>query len=114
MSEHDDAGVSINQRVKRVREALELSQRNFSTLLALSSSYIAGVETGIREVNGRLVKLIAAEFSVSEEWLTTGRGGMFSQKADEKFTKLVCLFKELPEKYQEVIFQMIEILRKLS
>ncbi|GHV74917.1 hypothetical protein AGMMS49940_22190 [Spirochaetia bacterium] len=107
-------GESINQRVKQVREALDLSQRNFSTILALSSSYIAGVETDIRKVNGRLVKLIAAEFGVNETWLTTGEGKMFAQNPDEKFTKLVGLFKELPPKYQDVVYQMIEVLLKVK
>ena len=107
-------GESINQRVKQVREALDLSQRNFSTILALSSSYIAGVETDIRKVNGRLIKLIAAEFGVSETWLTTGEGKMFAQNPDERFIKLVGLFKELPPKYQDVVYQMIEVLLKVK
>jgi transcriptional regulator with XRE-family HTH domain len=107
-------GETVNQRVKKVRVALELSQRNFSTILSLSSSYIAGVETNVREVNGRLIKLIVSEFSVNETWLLTGKGEMFTQNPDEKFTKLVGLFKELPPKYQDVIYQMIEVLLKVE
>ena len=107
-------GEAINQRVKQIREALDLSQRNFSTILSLSSSYIAGVETDIRKVNGRLIKLIVAEFGVNETWLTTGTGEMFAQNPDEKFTKLVGLFKELPPKYQDVVYQMIEGLLRVK
>jgi transcriptional regulator with XRE-family HTH domain len=107
-------GELINQRVKQIREVLELSQRNFSTILSLYSSYIAGVETDVRKVNGRLIKLIVSEFGVNETWLTTGEGEMFTQNPDEKFTKLVGLFKELPPKYQEVIYQMIEVLLKVK
>ncbi|GHT54807.1 hypothetical protein FACS1894109_00110 [Spirochaetia bacterium] len=33
-----------------------------------------------------------------------------TRNLDQKFTKLVGLFKELPPKYQEVIYQMIEVL----
>jgi transcriptional regulator with XRE-family HTH domain len=107
-------GDSINQRVKQVREALELSQRNFSSILALSNGYIGGVEAGIRKVNGRLIKLIVSEFGVNETWLITGEGKMFTQNPDEKFTKLVSLFKELPPKYQDVIYQMIEVLLRVK
>jgi hypothetical protein len=39
---------------------------------------------------------------------------MFTQNPDEKFTKLVGLFKELPPKYQEVIYRMIEVLLKVK
>ncbi|GHU97585.1 hypothetical protein FACS189483_03980 [Spirochaetia bacterium] len=105
---------SVNQRIKQVREALGFSQRNFSLILSLSHSYIAGIETGIRRVNGRLIKLIVSEFGVNETWLTTGEGEMFTRNPDEKFTKLVGLFKELPPKYQEVIYQMIEVLLKVK
>ncbi|GHV89101.1 hypothetical protein AGMMS50267_14610 [Spirochaetia bacterium] len=105
-------GELINQRIKHIRETLELSQRNFSTSLSLSSSYIAGVETDARKVNGRLIKLIVSEFGVNETWLTTGEGEMFARNPDEKFTKLVNLFKELPPKYQEVVYQVIEVLLK--
>jgi transcriptional regulator with XRE-family HTH domain len=105
-------GELINQRVRQVREALKLSQKNFSTILSLSSSYIAGVETDIRKVNGRLIKLIVSEFGVNETWLTAGEGEMFTQNPDKKFTKLVGLFKELPPRYQDLVYQMIEVLLK--
>ncbi|MFP3040800.1 helix-turn-helix transcriptional regulator [Treponema primitia] len=107
-------GDSINQRVKQIRKALELSQRNFSSILALSNGYIGGVESGIRRVNGRLIKLIVSEFGVNETWLTLGKGEMFTQNPDEKFTKLVGLFKELPPKYQDVVYQMIDVLLKVK
>jgi transcriptional regulator with XRE-family HTH domain len=105
---------SINQRIKQIREALELSQRSFSSILSLSHSYIASVETESLKVNGRLIKLIVAEFSVNENWLLSGEGEMFSQNPDEKFTKLVSLFKELSPKHQELIYQIIGILLKMK
>jgi transcriptional regulator with XRE-family HTH domain len=105
---------SIEQRVKQIRKALDLTQRNFSTSLSLSHSYIAGVESGIRTVNGRLIKLIVSEFGVNEGWLLTGEGEMFSQNPDEKFTKLVSLFKELPPKQQELVYQIIGLLLNMK
>jgi transcriptional regulator with XRE-family HTH domain len=106
---------TVNQRVRQVRDALELSQRKFSTLLSLSSGYIAGIEAEVRAVNGRLIKLIAAEFGVSEEWLKTGKGEMFkSPKVDEKSAKLVSLFNGLTPKYKEALFGIIDILRILK
>ncbi|MDR0709704.1 MAG: helix-turn-helix domain-containing protein [Spirochaetaceae bacterium] len=104
----------INQRIKQVRETLELSQRSFSSVLSLSHSYIANVETGSLKVNGRLVKLVVSEFTVNEDWLLTGKGEMFSQNPDEKFTKLVSLFKGLSPSHQELIYQIIALLLKLE
>jgi hypothetical protein len=39
---------------------------------------------------------------------------MFVQNADEKFLRLLSLFRELAPKYQQVVLQMIEILRNLD
>ena len=106
---------TINQRIRQVRVALELNQRNFSTLLSLISGYIAGIEAEVRAVNGRLIKLIVAEFGVSEEWLKTGNGEMFnSPKVDEKSSKLIRLFNDLTPKYKEALFGIIDILRDLK
>lgn len=102
----------INQRIKQIRETMDLSQRNFSINLSLSHSYIAGVESGSIKVNARLIKLIIAEFGVNEAWLLTGKGEMFSQNTDEKFAKLVGLFKGLSPKNQELIYQIIGFLLK--
>jgi transcriptional regulator with XRE-family HTH domain len=106
---------TINQRVRQVRIALEMSQRKFSTMLALSSGYISGVEAEVREVNGRLIKLIVSEFGVSEEWLQTGNGDMFdSPKIDKKSAKLISLFNDFTPKYKEALFEIIDILRNLK
>ena len=105
---------TINQRIRQVRLALELNQRDFCKLLSLSHGYIAGIETGVREVNGRVIKLIISELGVSEEWLKTGTGEMFaSPKVDEKSAKLVSLFNDLPPDYKEALFGIIDILRNL-
>jgi transcriptional regulator with XRE-family HTH domain len=104
---------SVNQRIKKLRETLGINQRDFSNLLSLSSGYIAGIEVNLRKVNDRLIKLIAAEFGVNNEWLRNGTGQMFlKQKDNEKTTRLVSLFNDLPPHYQDVILGMIELLRK--
>jgi transcriptional regulator with XRE-family HTH domain len=105
---------SINQRIKRIRKTLKLPQRTFASILSLSHSYIASIETNSREVNGRLIKLIVSEFAVNENWLLTGEGEMFSKDPDEKFAKLAGLFKELSPKHQELIYQIIGILLKMN
>ena len=105
---------AISRRIRQIRDTLELSQRIFSRTLSLSPSYIAGIESGSLKINARLIKLIVSEFGVNETWLLTGKGEMFSQNPDEKFTKLVGLFKGLSSKNQELIYQIIGILLKME
>jgi transcriptional regulator with XRE-family HTH domain len=104
----------VHLRIKKVREAVGLSQRDFSALLSLSSSYCGGVESGTLKVNRRFIRSIACEFNINEDWLLNGVGEMFAENSDEKFSKLLGVFKELPAKYQHVVFKLIEVLRKLD
>jgi transcriptional regulator with XRE-family HTH domain len=105
---------SVNRRIKQIRQALRLSQVQFSRVISLSSGYLAGVEVEKRKVNDRLVKLICSSFNVNEKWLKTGEGDMFSQGPDESFTKLVSLFKELDPKFQTYILKEINLLLEIQ
>ncbi|MDR0909508.1 MAG: helix-turn-helix domain-containing protein [Spirochaetaceae bacterium] len=109
MNEGDIRKLSINQRIKLVREALKLNQRDFATRLSASHGLIAGIETG-KPVNIRLIKLIASEFSVNEAWLSTGEGEMFTTNDDPQFARLLNAYKDLPPKYKTLIEKMIDIL----
>jgi transcriptional regulator with XRE-family HTH domain len=102
--------ISINRRIKQIREALHLSQIKFSKVISLSSGYLAGVEVEKRKVNDRIVKLICAAFGVNEKWLKNGEGDMFITDPDEEFTKLVSLFKELKPQFQEYVLKQIDLL----
>jgi transcriptional regulator with XRE-family HTH domain len=104
----------INRRVKEVREALHLTQAQFSRIISLSSGYLAGIELEQRKVNGRLVKLICSAFNVSAAWLNTGEGGMFNAQEDEEFTKFTALFKELSPKYKNYILKQIDLLLNMQ
>ncbi|GHV69603.1 hypothetical protein AGMMS49928_12430 [Spirochaetia bacterium] len=107
---NEDNLVTVNRRIKIVREALKLSQVQFSRVLSLSSGYLAGVEVEKRKVNNRIVKLICSSFMVSEKWLRTGEGELFNRDPDAEFTKLVSLYKELNPPFQDYILKQINLL----
>jgi DNA-binding XRE family transcriptional regulator len=102
--------MTVNRRIKQVREKLSLSQMRFSRVISLSSGYLAGVEVEKRKVNDRIIKLICASFSVSEKWLRSGEGEMFSEDPNKACTKLVSLYKELNPLYQNYILKQIDLL----
>ncbi|GMO40465.1 MAG: hypothetical protein Ta2B_20320 [Termitinemataceae bacterium] len=105
---------TVNQRIREVRKNLNLSQAQFSKITALSSGYLAGIETEKREVNERLIKLTCASFNVNEIWLKTGAGQMFSENPKGQFTKLVGLFKELQPRFQDFILKQIDHLLSIQ
>ena len=104
----------INQRVKELRKVLNMTQVSFSQVIALSSGYLAGIETEKRRVNNRLIKLICSSFKVNEQWLRSGEGEMFAGDDNEQYIKLVGLFRELDTRYQDYIFKEIDLLLKIQ
>jgi transcriptional regulator with XRE-family HTH domain len=106
--------LSINRRIKQVRETLKLSQVQFSRVISLSGGYLAGVETEKRKANDRLVKLVCSSFNVNAEWLKTGEGSMFNENSEKEFTKLVSLFRELGPQYRGYILKQIDLLLEIQ
>lgn len=100
--------MSINQRVKQVRQSLNLSQAKFAQALSISNGYIAGIELGHNHVNDRIVKLICFTYNVSENWLKTGEGEMFDEKPNPLLELASSVFKELKPEYQEYILKQID------
>lgn len=100
--------MSINQRVKQVRQSLNLSQAKFAQALSISNGYIAGIELGHNHVNDRIVKLICFTYNVSENWLKTGEGEMFGEKPNQLLELASSVFKELKPEYQEYILKQID------
>ncbi len=106
--------MSINQRVKEVRLALNMSQAKFAKELSMSNGYIAGIELEHNKVNDRIVKLMYYIFNVSEEWLRTGKGSMFEEKPDPTIELAASTFKKLKPVYQEYILKQIDQLLEIQ
>lgn len=76
----------MNERFKAVRLALSLSQEAFGDKIGIKGSGISNIESGIRSVSERHVRLLCSVYGVSENWLRTGDGEMFASiGADDPF-----------------------------
>ena len=100
LSMTDPGKAVINERIRELRSVLGLSQVKFSSITALSNSYIAGIETGRIPVNDRVIKLDCSSFKVNESWMRYGEGDIFSEEIieDKQFNNLVNTVKALPPK----------------
>ena len=76
--------MEIKDRIKQLRKAKGLTQFEFADKLKVSRSNIASYETGKNELSSAVISLICRTFSVSETWLRTGEGEMFSDTAREE------------------------------
>ena len=79
----------MNERIKKLRKTLDLTQQEFADRIGLKRNTIASYETRIdREPTGSAISLICREFNVNEEWLRNGTGEMFlSISEDDEYTK---------------------------
>lgn len=66
----------MNDRIKELRKAMNLSQEKFGELLGITKSGVSDIESGRRKVTDQHVIMLVNN-GVSEEWLRTGSGDMF-------------------------------------
>jgi len=81
--------------------------------MCISNSYLSDIENDSRKANDRIVKLASMIFGINENWLKNGDGEMFYKSSDEKITRLVSIFNELPTDFQDFVLLHIERLLKL-
>jgi len=99
----------IYDRLVAVREALEITQKDFCKGIYMSQSYYAQVEGGKRPVNDRLIALVCSQYGVSKDYLLTGKGKMFSEKlADIQLQQLTEVFNELEPHFRDYIILQIK------
>ena len=64
----------MKDRIKRIRDDLNLNQAEFGARIGVQRSTIAGYENGNRTPIDAIVSSICKEFNVNRRWLETGEG----------------------------------------
>ena len=106
--------MTINQRIKQIRQTVGLPQTKFAKRIAISTGYIAELELGNRQVGDRIIRLISMEFGVDEHWLRTGEGSMYDDEAEMKVIKASSLFKLLNPRFQDFALNQLNELFELQ
>jgi transcriptional regulator with XRE-family HTH domain len=105
--------MTVNERIREARKALNMSQKDFAASICVSNTYLADIENKSRKANDRIVKLCSMVFGISEAWLKGSKGEMFYKSPDEKLTRLVSIFNKLPLDFQDYVLEQVEGLLKL-
>ena len=80
----------MNERLKKLRKVLDLTQQEFANKLGSTRDNIGGYETGRRNPSAAVISLICTKFNVNEDWLRTGNGEMFIELTrDEQIENFV-------------------------
>mgnify|MGYP005907649319 CR=1 FL=1 len=65
----------MNERLKKLRKTLQMTQQDFANNLGVSRGNIAAYEVAKNSPSDAVISLICTKFGVNEEWLRTGTGG---------------------------------------
>ena len=103
----------MQERLKKIRSELNLSQRDFAGRIYISQSLYAELEIGKRTVNERIIHLISTQFNVSKKYLREGAGEIFTaEQPDLKLDQLITIFNSLDNLLQDyLLLQAREILK---
>lgn len=74
----------MNERFKKVRKSLGLTQARMANDLHIATSTITAYETGNRSITDRTINDICTLYNVNEAWFRTGEGNMFKSMAQEE------------------------------
>lgn len=83
----------MNERIKLLRNTLNLSQEAFGEKIGVTRASISNMEKGTRNPSEQTIKSICREFNVNYAWLLEGKGEMFSALPET-------LLDEVAEEYE--------------
>jgi len=95
----------IGKRIRELREALGLTQKQFGERIGKSWRTVQDWEAGKSSIPDHTLRFISSTFGVSYEWLKEGKGEMWDRKV---------LVKELKDKTEETLesFTQIPVVRR--
>ena len=104
----------MNERIKEVRlaQSPKMSQDAFGAKIGITGAAVSRIESGDRNVTDQVITAIVREFSVSEEWLRTGRGEMFIKKTESE--ELSEFFGDLLKDEPDFRHRLISALSRLT
>lgn len=94
----------MNKRIRELRKALNLSQREFANKIGLKQNAISYMEKIGSTVTEQNIKNICSQFSVNENWLRTGFGKMFLEN-EKKQKEFFNIFDELSPVLQDYLIK---------
>lgn len=73
----------MNERIKRLRKELKLTQQQFADKIKVKRNTVATYEMGRSVPSDSAIALICKTFHVNEDWLRNGNGEMFEELPEE-------------------------------
>lgn len=107
--------MDIHERLKYLREQLNLTTRAFGAAINMSGGSITNMEKGTRNITERTIRDICREYNVNYDWLAHGREPIFEDMTseldiDDDVKQLAQQYSLLSNADRELIKRMINSL----
>ena len=99
----------MNERIKKLRRALDLTQQEFAARIGSVQNTITGYETGRRAPSSQVISLICKEFGVNEEWLRFGTGEMFVPSPTSELDALAARYPQMTHETYVFIEKLVSL-----
>lgn len=107
--------MNIHERLKFLREHLNLTTRAFGTSINMSGGAITNMEKGTRNITERTIRDICREYNVNSDWFINGTGPMFEDMTsdlniDDEVKQLVNQYSLLNDNNRKLVKEMVDAL----
>jgi transcriptional regulator with XRE-family HTH domain len=93
----------MKDRIAEIHNILKLNQAEFAKRLGMKATALSMMESGKNALTDKNIKLICMLFNVSETWLRTGSGEMFTASPYE--TEFFEIYKGLLPETQQALLE---------
>ena len=101
----------VNQRIKEVRQNLNLSQREFGERLGVSRGVLNNIESNVVEAKPLFIQHICSVYGVDPIWMETGEGEMFHKPSEaERFAELAAKIQSDPNEFKKRVFYALSLM----
>ena len=94
----------MNERIRILREILNLKQSEFANAIGLTTSSVSDMERNQAPITERTIIAICSKFKVNEEWLRYGKEPIFLEY-DKKHDEFFSVFKDLHPVLQDFLIK---------
>jgi transcriptional regulator with XRE-family HTH domain len=100
----------MKYRLKQLRKALGLTQREFGEKVGMSDVAISYMESGRTLISKQNIHLICLTFGIREEWLENGSGDMLDDEASltEYERQILNLYRRLSPLARKMLIEYAE------
>jgi len=104
----------IGQRIKSVRESVEMTQRAFAKAVGVSYNYISELEAGKKKPSNLFLLALEYKFGVNSRWVREGKGEKYvgeKLKLTGKEIEIVKAFRGMPKDTKQIIKSLMTKLK---